>query len=190
MRKILAAALLLFAAPALVFCQTTELTPRQIEAKMELNEGARQYKAGKFEEAQRRFERAFELDPESRNAPFFIARAIHAQFRPGLDLPENLAIARAAIGAYHRVLNLEPSNDEAYNAIVYLYSQVKDEAGAREWLMRRVADTQVPAEKRAQAYTLMASREWNCSYTITERKAHKAIVLYRQRAITKSWLQN
>jgi tetratricopeptide (TPR) repeat protein len=177
-----AALLLLFAVPAL--CQT-ELTPRQIESKNEINEGARAYKAGKFDEAQQRFERALELDPESRNAPFFIARAIHSKFKPNLDAPENIAIARAAIAAYHRAFNSDLTNDEAYNAIVYLYGQIKDEAGLRQWLMARVADLGVPAFKRAQAYTLMASEEWNCSYTITERKEHKAVVIFRGRATIK-----
>jgi tetratricopeptide (TPR) repeat protein len=178
-----AALLLLFVAPA--FCQNAEQTPRQMEAKNEIYEGARAYRAGKFDEAQQRFERALELDPESRSAPFFIARAIHSQFKPNLDTPENIAIARAAIAAYHRVLNSDPLVDEAYNAIVYLYGQIKDEAAMRQWLMARVADTQVPAFKRAQAYTLLASFDWNCAYTITERKEHRSIVTTRRKVTTK-----
>lgn len=178
-----AALLLLFAAPA--FCQTVEQTPQQIEATSELAEGARAYKAGWFDDAQRHFERALELDPSNKNTPFFIARAIHARFKPGNEMPENVAVARAAIDAYRRVLNAEPSHDEAYNAIIYLYSQVKDEAAAHELLMMRATDTQAPAAKRAQAYTLMASREWNCSYRITERKEHKNVIVFSERAMTK-----
>jgi hypothetical protein len=172
--------LLLFAAPAL--CQTTQLTPRQIEAKNEIDEGARAYRDAKFYEAQKHFERALALDPGSRNAPFFIARAIHSQFKPGIDTPENVAIARAAIAAYHRVLNSDPADAEAYNATVYIYDQIKDEAGLRQWLMSRATDTQLPAAQRTSAYTLMASREWKCSYAITERKEHKGTVFARRRA--------
>jgi tetratricopeptide (TPR) repeat protein len=184
MRKFPVVALwLLCAAPAL--CQTVEQTPRQIEATTEINEGARAYKAGRLYEAQQRFERALELDPENRNAPFFIARAIHAQFKPNVDTMENVSLARAAIAAYHRVLNADSLNDEAYNAIAYLYGQIKDEAALRQWLMARVADTRVPAVKRAQSYTLMASYEWNCAYTFTERKEHKSSVVLRKRASIK-----
>jgi tetratricopeptide (TPR) repeat protein len=175
--------LLLFNAPAL--CQTLERTPPQVESKNEINEGARAYKAGKFHEAQQRFERALELDPESRNAPAFIARAIHAQFAPDSDTPENIAVGRAAIAAYHRVLNSEPLNDEAYNALAYLYGQVGDEAALRQWLMSRAADARIPADRRARAYTLLASREWSCSYALTELKEHKAAVLDRQHATIK-----
>jgi tetratricopeptide (TPR) repeat protein len=175
--------LLLFIAPAL--CQTPERTLPQVESINEINEGARAYKSGKFREAQQHFERALELDPDSRNAPAFIARAIHSQFKPGRDTPENLAVARAAIAAYHRVLNSDPSNDEAYNSLVYLYGQVGDEATLRQWLMSRAADVLVPADRRARAYTLMASTEWNCSYEITELKEPRATVPARQRATIK-----
>lgn len=181
MRKILIIALLLFVPPAL--CQTVERTPRQIESIIELNEGARAYKKGNFYEAQQRFERAFELDPESRNAPFFIARAIQSQFKPGIDTPENIAKARDAVAAYQRALNIDPPNDEAYNVIIYLYGQLKDEAAQRQWIMTRAMNLQLPAEKRAQAYTFLASKEWNCSYTISERKEHKTTVIIHQRAV-------
>src|SRR4028119_127773 len=101
MKLILAVALFLcLAAPML--SQSVGQTPRQIEAKSEIDEGAREYKASKFYEAQKRFERALELDPSNKNAPFFIGRAIHAQFKPGVEAPENIAIARSAITAYHR----------------------------------------------------------------------------------------
>jgi tetratricopeptide (TPR) repeat protein len=189
MKTMLLAAALLFllAAPALgqTAEETPEQTPRQAEAKNEINEGARAYKAGRFDEARQRFERALELDPEHRNARFFIARAIHAEFKPGADTPENIALARSAIAAYQRALIAEPSNDEAYNAIIYLYGQVRDEAAQREWLTYRATDEQTPAAKRAQAYTLLASREWNCSYAITERKEHKVAVFVRQQSVIK-----
>lgn len=68
------------------------------EANRELNEGAAAYKAGDFAEAQRHFEKALELDPSSKNAPLFIARAIHAQYRPGIDTPENVQKAHKVSG--------------------------------------------------------------------------------------------
>jgi tetratricopeptide (TPR) repeat protein len=181
----LAVMLLCFALPAPSLGQDGEQTERRTLAASELNEGAREYKAGKFYEAQKRFERALELDPSNKNTLFFIARATHAQFKPGIDTPENVAQARAAIAAYQRVLTSKPSEDEPYNAIVYLYRQIKDEAGERQWLMTRAADPQVPAVNRAQTYTLMASYEWKCSYAITESKENKATVSMNGRAIVK-----
>src|SRR5580765_7214431 len=77
-----------FLAPLLltmtVLAQTPSPTSTNLEqSKKELNEAARAYREGKFSEAQLHSERALELDPQSQVAPFFIARTIHAQYKPG-----------------------------------------------------------------------------------------------------------
>jgi hypothetical protein len=55
----------------------------RVRAKNELNEAARAYREGNFEEAERYSRRALELDPDSKTAPAFIARTIHA-LKPSL----------------------------------------------------------------------------------------------------------
>jgi hypothetical protein len=154
-----------------------------IRAKNQLNEGARAYKSGKFAEAQQHFEESLRFNPDQKNAKFFIARSIHAQYRPGVEDPKNLEKARQAIAAYEEVLRSNQGNDEAYNAVIYLFGQLKDEQQARQWLMARAEMNSIPEEKRSQAYTLMASKEWNCSYTITEQKDNKQTVMKENRAI-------
>nr|MDQ2938459.1 hypothetical protein [Acidobacteriota bacterium] len=72
----------------------------RIRAKNELNEAARSYREGRFDEAEQHSRRALEMDPESKTALSFIARTIHAQYRPGVQTPENTAKAREAIQAY------------------------------------------------------------------------------------------
>ncbi|HEX8136921.1 MAG TPA: hypothetical protein VF544_04970 [Pyrinomonadaceae bacterium] len=145
----------------------------RIRAKNELNEAARAYKAGHFAEAEQRSRRALELDPNNKNAPAFIARSIHAQYKPGVDNPENLDLARKAIEAYQRLLAQNPNNEEAYKAIAYLYGAIKDEPKQREWIMQRAGNNSVDAAKRAEAYVVLASQDWNCSYTITEQPGVK-----------------
>ena len=49
----------------------------KIRAKNELNETARSYREGRFEEAERHAKRALYLDPNNKTAPIFIARVIH-----------------------------------------------------------------------------------------------------------------
>src|ERR671912_1837363 len=71
-----------------------------LRAKNELNKVAQNYKEKKFAEAEKHAKRALELDPDNENAPVFIARTIHAQYRKGVDTPENIAKANEAIESY------------------------------------------------------------------------------------------
>lgn len=149
----------------------------RIRAKNELNEAARTYREGHFDEAEQHSRRALELDPNSKSAPSFIARTIHAQYRPGVNSPENIAKAQEAIQAYQQILQKDPKNEEAYKAIAYLYGATKDEDKLRSWISSRAIDTSIEPEKRAEAYIVLASKDWDCSFKITELPANKTTTL-------------
>ncbi|HEY0079407.1 MAG TPA: hypothetical protein VGB73_12400 [Pyrinomonadaceae bacterium] len=152
----------------------------RIRAKNALNEGARAYRDGQFPLAQEKFEYALSLDPDQKNAPVFLARAIQQQYRPGVDTGENVAKANAAIEAYKKVMenpNIdEKTKEDAYNAVAYMYRQMRDENKERDWLMQRANLESAPKDKRSDAYTVLSSKEWNCSYEITEQKENKQTV--------------
>src|SRR3954470_19791861 len=96
----------------------------RIRAKNELNQVAQNYKDKKFAEAEQHAKRAVELDPSNENAPLFLARTIHAQFRRGDTTPENLAKAKEAVEAYKQIAAKDPNNDEAFSAITILLGQL------------------------------------------------------------------
>ena len=149
----------------------------RIRAKNELNEAARAYREGHFDEAEQHSRRALELDPDNKTAPSFIARTIHAQYRPGVPSPENIAKANQAIAAYQQILQKDPKNDEAYKAIAYLYGAIKEDDKLRSWIAARANDSSIDAEKRAEAYIVLASKDWDCSFKITELPASKTTTL-------------
>ncbi len=140
----------------------------KIRAKNELNETARSYRDGRFEEAEQHAKRALYLDPDSKTAPIFIARVIHQQYKPGVDQPENIAKAREAIDAYKHVLEKDPNNEEAYKAISVLLAAIKDEKNLRDWISKRANDPNQASEKRAEAYAILAGKDWDCSFKVTE----------------------
>jgi Tfp pilus assembly protein PilF len=140
----------------------------RIRSKNELNEAARSYREGNYVEAEQHSRKAAELDPNSKAAPLFIARTIHAQYRPGVAAPENIAKAREAIEAYRQILQNDPQNDEAYRAIAFLYERIKEDVKLREWITARANDGGAAPEKRAEAYIVLASKDWNCSFQLTE----------------------
>lgn len=153
--------------------QRPEPTRAQREAIDELNEAIRSYREGNFAEAELHSETALALDPSNTTAPLFIARTIHAQYKPGDQNEANVAKARQAIGAYQRILGQDSHNEEAFKAIAYLYGAVKDEELLRQWVFQRAIDPTFSDEKRAEAYIVLASREWDCSFKITAVPANQ-----------------
>jgi tetratricopeptide (TPR) repeat protein len=151
-------------------------TPAQAEtnpSKAELNEGARAYKEGRFADAEQHFRRALELDPAQKDAPHFIARSVQQQYRLGDASPENVAAGERAVAAYQDILNADPQNEDAFKAIVHLYGQMKRDDKVLEILRARADDSSVPDDKRAELLVLLASRQWQCSYDVTERGANR-----------------
>ncbi len=140
----------------------------KIRSKNELNETARSYRDGHFDEAEQHARRALALDPENKTAALFIARVVHQQYKPGVDTPDNIAKAKEAIEAYKHILEKDPRNEEAYKAISVLYSAIKDDDKLREWISKRANDTSMPSEQRAEAYAILAGKDWDCSFKITE----------------------
>jgi tetratricopeptide (TPR) repeat protein len=147
----------------------------KIRAKNELNETARSYKEGRFEEAEQHARRAAELDPNNKTAPIFVARTIHSQYKTGVEAPDNIQKARDAIQAYQQILQNDPSNDEAYKAIAALYGAIKEDQKLRDWINQRANDTSLDPKKRAEAFAILASKDWDCSFKITELPENKPI---------------
>src|SRR6266849_2664988 len=140
----------------------------KIRAKSELNDAAQSYRDGRIEEAEAHAKRALYLDPDNPTAPIFVAPIIQQQYKQGVDTPDNIAKAKEAIAAYKLVLQKEPTNEEAYKAISVLYAFTKDDQNLRDWIMKRANDPSMSKEKRADAYAILAGKDWDCSFRVTE----------------------
>lgn len=149
----------------------------RIRSKNQLNEAARAYREGRFLEAEQHSREAAALDPDNKTAPMFIARTIHAQYRPGVQTPDNVAKAQQAIEAYQTILQNNPKDDEAYKAVAYLYGAIKEDDKLRKWIADRAANDQAEPEKRAEAYVVLASKDWDCSFKVTEQPSVKTTTI-------------
>ncbi len=148
-------------------------TPNETEVKQELNTAAAAYRKGDFVEAQAHSERALQLDPENKTALMYQARIIHAQYKPGDFTPENVAKAREAITAYQRLLERSLVDEESYKAVAYLYNAIKEDELFREWVLQWAGNVALTDDKRAEAYVVLASKDWDCSFKITELPGNK-----------------
>ena|ERR1700687_2553179 len=145
----------------------------RIRSKNQLNEAARAYREAHFEEAEQHSRKALELDPNNKSAPLFIARIVHREYRPGINTPENIAKARAAIEEYKKLLQNDPKNEEAYKAIASLLGAIKEEQQQRAWIAQRASDASLDPDKRSEAYVVLASKDWHCSNEITDLPTNK-----------------
>src|SRR6185295_8327947 len=150
MMKLLSCLIITIALMTPLLAQQPTETDAELEARRELNEAARAYRDKNFAAAQAHSEKALLLDPQNKLAPVFVARTIHAQYKPGDVNPENVAIAREAVSAYQRVLDRSPGDEEAYKAVAYLYSALKEEELLREWILQRAGSVFFPNDKRAE----------------------------------------
>jgi tetratricopeptide (TPR) repeat protein len=169
--RICATAILAFFALSGVGCTLVG----KVRAKNELNEAAKSYKEGHFEEAEQHAKRALSFDPDNKTALIFVARIVHQQYKPGVDAPDNVQRGRDAIEHYKRVLQNDPNNEEAYKAISVLFAALKDDANLRAWILARANDPNQTQEKRAEAYAILAGKDWDCSFKITELPEVKVI---------------
>ncbi|HEV8369135.1 MAG TPA: hypothetical protein VGQ39_14365 [Pyrinomonadaceae bacterium] len=83
--------------------------------------------------------------------------------------------------AYQRILS-RSNNDEAYKAIAYLYDALKEVELLRDWILRRAGDVSIENDKRAEAYVVLASKDWDCSFKITELPSHKVTTIDGKKA--------
>lgn len=135
----------------------------------ELKTAAKAYREGRFDEAEQHSRNALRLNPNNRTARMYVARTVHAQYRPRDTTEENVAKARQAIEEYKNILKLSPKDEEAYKAIAYLLGDVKDTEQLNAWIMQRATDESFEPEKRSEAFIVLASKHWDCSYKITEQ---------------------
>lgn len=149
----------------------------RVRAKNQLNEAARAYREGRFPEAEQHSREAAALDPDNKTAPMFIARTIHAQYRPGVQEPKNVQKAQEAIEAYQKILEQNPKDEEAYKAVAYLYGAIKEDNKLKKWIADRAANDQAEPEKRAEAFVVLASKDWDCSFKITEQPSVKTTTI-------------
>jgi hypothetical protein len=145
----------------------------RIRSKNQLNEAARAYREAHFDEAEQHSRKALELDPNNKTAPLFIARIVHRKYQPGINTPDNLAKAKAAIEEYKKLLQKDPKNEEAYKAIASLLGAIKEDQEQRAWILQRASDNNADNEKRSEAYVVLASKDWHCSNEITDLPTNK-----------------
>ncbi len=143
-----------------------------------LVDGAEAYKARKFDLAESYFRKAVALDPEGKSlegktAQLFLARTLHSQF---FGNRSDLAKADEAINEYKKVLVTDPTDNSSFKAIANLLENLGRKEEAEKWVVDRTKDQNVPPDQRAEALTLLASKQISCANEITDVEPVKKTV--------------
>ncbi len=150
--------LVAIAASVIVVLATTGCN--KLRARDDLNKGVAAYKNARYEQAIDRFKEAVALDPSLQNAKLYLATAYAQQYIPGVDSPENLQNANAAIEQYKNVLDQDPKNVNSIKGIAYLYLQMKKFDDAKQYYRKAIdLDPNDP-----EAYYSVGVIDWTEAY--------------------------
>jgi tetratricopeptide (TPR) repeat protein len=109
---------------------------RKLQARDELNKGVQAYKNANYEQAIEHFKDAVRLDDDLKVAKLYLATAYRSQYVPGVDSPDNLAMAQQALDGYKEILERDPNDVGSITGTAWLYMQMKKWDQAREYYQR------------------------------------------------------
>jgi tetratricopeptide (TPR) repeat protein len=123
---------------ALFWCFSTGLWAQAATTDSELEQGVQAYKDTRYEDAIQHFQRSISLDPRNKAAHLYLGTMYYQLYMPGVDTPENLQVAQAAIEQYHIVLELDPKSLEAVKGIAYIDLQMKKFEEAKKYYAKAI----------------------------------------------------
>jgi tetratricopeptide (TPR) repeat protein len=116
-----------------------------IQARDTLNKGVSAFRNGDYQSAIVLFKQAVDLDPSFTAAELYLASAYAQTFLPGVNSPENLALADNAIESFQRVLRQDPDNTQAMLGLAGMYQNTQKFQDAHDtFLMAAKLDPQNP----------------------------------------------
>jgi tetratricopeptide (TPR) repeat protein len=150
----------ILAMTALAACILSATACDRLRARDQLNKGVASYKNARYEQAIDHFKQAVALDPSLQNAKLYLATAYAQQYIPGVDSPENLQNANAAIEQYKSVLERDKKNVNSVKGIAYLYLQMKKFEDAKTYYHKAIdLDPNDP-----EAYYSVGVIDWTQAY--------------------------
>ena len=109
----------------------------KLKARDHLNKGVVEFRGAHFQAAIDHFQQAVSLDPGLLNAKMYLAESYFQLYAPGGQSPDNIKAAHAAIDAFQKVLDTDPTNNTALAYIGLLYYYMPDLPKAKEYEKKR-----------------------------------------------------
>ena len=122
----------------------------KLRARDHLNKGVQAFKSAKYPVAVEHFQEAVKLDPDFPTARLYLATAYMTQYIPGAESEENTRNAKAANDEFLRVLERDPKNTHAVQALASLHYSQAQGSQALEAKLKKLDDAKVWYTKLAE----------------------------------------
>ncbi|PYS72822.1 MAG: hypothetical protein DMF69_06715 [Acidobacteria bacterium] len=145
-----------------------------------------------YQSAEKNLESLRVADPKNFDLQKLLAAVRGKMIESGDKSAENIARIRKAIESYNQLLaDTRLSADDKNlvdKAIVDFYTKLGEEELKKHWL-KRASDTNESPSDRVQAFTVLAGKTWDCSFTITARGTKDAAEIARAKACATEGLE-
>ncbi len=141
-----------------------------LRAKDALNNGVREFNRGKYDEAEKRFARALELDPDNTNAMMFHARSLNQKF----DNNQTEETGLATIQAYEQIIQKNKDNEKAVDQALAFQADVNQKLAVinpnkaneykerrRELVLKRAELPGASTKTKADVYYTLGHSYWD-----------------------------
>jgi tetratricopeptide (TPR) repeat protein len=134
-------------------------------SQSELQLGVEAYKQAHYDEAAKHFQKAVDLDAANVNAHLYLATTYVQGYIPGVDSPDNNAVAEKAIEQYQQVIASDAGRTQKINSskgIAYIYLNMKKFDDAKKFYRQAAnLDTQDP-----ENYYSIGVIDWTACYRV------------------------
>jgi tetratricopeptide (TPR) repeat protein len=145
---------------ALLWCFPASLWAQSAMADSKLEQGVQAYQEARYQEAIQYFQGAVSLDPRNKVAHSYLANSYSQLYIPGIDTPENLQVAQAAMEQYRILIELDPKSPDPIKGIASIDLQMKKFEEAKEYYAKAIE----LSSNDSEAYYTIGVIDWTEVY--------------------------
>jgi tetratricopeptide (TPR) repeat protein len=120
----------------LVFTSCEQLSVNRRRANYHFNKANQFFKDGKFRRAITSYEEALKNNPQLVEANRFLGESYKSLYKPGVETPDNMDVAKKALESFTKAYEAEPTNKEIIFSLGDMYDKLKDFDQAEKYFLK------------------------------------------------------
>jgi tetratricopeptide (TPR) repeat protein len=120
----------------LVFTSCEQLSVNRLRANYHFNKANQFFKDGKFRKAITSYEEALKSNPQLVAANRFLGESYKSLYKPGVETPDNMDVAKKALESFTKAYEAEPANKEIIFSLGDMYDKLKSFDEAEKYFLK------------------------------------------------------